>query len=628
MENDKPSRMPNVPPFVKFVCANVPMVFDDSLSYYEALCALWKYVQGMTDVINNNATLEEEFIEKFNVLSGKFDELKTYVDTYFDNLDVQEEINNKLDEMVEDGVLQEIIETYVSSVMNLTPLYYTYLYNSATGFGNSLVVHGDKNIIVDLGDRAGVVLNYLVDNNITKLDAIVLTHYHADHIGGSDASALSEIINSDDVDTSECKVYLPHKGIDWSQVTGDTTALEASEVAVKNILLTAGIGYIEPDNEQIVALDDIYLQFFNIGSSFYSQYYGKNVFGASDSSTDYNAFSMPVKITYNNVSCFESSDLTYPAQQLNAKYLTGIELYHSVHHGVYTPIANEWADKLNPQYCVVTPNDGSLNIRNQDIYLCGMKKATIYNVKKIENNLTIKQEYNALSCNSIKTATSPYVGISANPITRIVSGDDLDDFITPGTYYSALGGESLTISNLPPATNEDSTVSGHSFRLDVLATGFAGEDKQIRQVLYWNNAGTYSYVGEWFRLKNSTGSWSSWMYIEHQRTEGLQTITNAMVSGYLSGDGKKVFFNLPQIYNIPASLKITNPTITNANFKGITGGFIFIASAGTTTHSLEIYEDSGSKYGVITKTDGTAFSATPDTPIGGMLSFKFTLTRN
>lgn len=108
MNEDKPERMPNTPPFVRFVCSAIPMVFDDSLSYYEALCAMWKYVQGMTDVINNNATLEEEYIEKFN-------ELKTFVDTYFDNLDVQEEINNKLDAMVEDGTLQEIITSYIQA---------------------------------------------------------------------------------------------------------------------------------------------------------------------------------------------------------------------------------------------------------------------------------------------------------------------------------------------------------------------------------------------------------------------------------------------------------------------------------------------------------------------------------
>lgn len=108
MQNsDKPSQMPNVPPFVQFVCANVPMVFDDSLSYYEALCALWKYVQSMTDVINNNATLEEEYIELTK-------DMKSYIDNYFDNLDVQEEINNKLDEMAQDGELKNIFQLYLS----------------------------------------------------------------------------------------------------------------------------------------------------------------------------------------------------------------------------------------------------------------------------------------------------------------------------------------------------------------------------------------------------------------------------------------------------------------------------------------------------------------------------------
>lgn len=50
----------------------------------------------------------DEYIEKFN-------ELHDYVHDYFDNLDVQEEINNKLDAMVEAGTLQEIITTYIQS---------------------------------------------------------------------------------------------------------------------------------------------------------------------------------------------------------------------------------------------------------------------------------------------------------------------------------------------------------------------------------------------------------------------------------------------------------------------------------------------------------------------------------
>ena len=56
----------------------------------------------------NTKTTVEDYINKFN-------ELHDYVHDYFDNLDVQEEINNKLDKMVEDGTLQEIVADYLNS---------------------------------------------------------------------------------------------------------------------------------------------------------------------------------------------------------------------------------------------------------------------------------------------------------------------------------------------------------------------------------------------------------------------------------------------------------------------------------------------------------------------------------
>lgn len=65
-------------------------------------------IRLFNELSEETKTTVEEYI-------AKFVELKDFVDTYFENLDVQEEINNKLDDMAEDGTLQEIITTYIQS---------------------------------------------------------------------------------------------------------------------------------------------------------------------------------------------------------------------------------------------------------------------------------------------------------------------------------------------------------------------------------------------------------------------------------------------------------------------------------------------------------------------------------
>ena len=99
----------NLPPF-KHMCVtigNLPSSFMESMSYYEALCWMYNYLdKTVIPAIN----IEGEAITE---LQNAFTTLKTYVDTYFDNLDVQEEINNKLDDMAESGELTDIIAQYL-----------------------------------------------------------------------------------------------------------------------------------------------------------------------------------------------------------------------------------------------------------------------------------------------------------------------------------------------------------------------------------------------------------------------------------------------------------------------------------------------------------------------------------
>lgn len=61
--------------------------------------------------------------DKVTDLETAFNSLKDFVNNYFDNLDVQEEINNKLDEMKTDGSLEVLLQAVIDTaqVMTLNP---------------------------------------------------------------------------------------------------------------------------------------------------------------------------------------------------------------------------------------------------------------------------------------------------------------------------------------------------------------------------------------------------------------------------------------------------------------------------------------------------------------------------
>ena len=67
----------------------------------------------VNQLIRNFNDLSKETKDTVEEYIAKFIELKDFVDDYFDNLDVQEEVNNKIDAMAEDGTLAELLNSYV-----------------------------------------------------------------------------------------------------------------------------------------------------------------------------------------------------------------------------------------------------------------------------------------------------------------------------------------------------------------------------------------------------------------------------------------------------------------------------------------------------------------------------------
>ena len=86
----------------------LPTSYLMSLTYEEQLLWFYNFLnQKIIPVINTSSKAVKELQELFVLL-------QKYVNDYFDNLDVQEEINNKIDEMVEDGTLEGLIKGILS----------------------------------------------------------------------------------------------------------------------------------------------------------------------------------------------------------------------------------------------------------------------------------------------------------------------------------------------------------------------------------------------------------------------------------------------------------------------------------------------------------------------------------
>lgn len=106
----------------------IPLVYNDSLSYYEVLCKVVNYLNNVIQNVDNlnesvNSTnqsfetLKEYVNTTKDTLINTYNELQDYVNTYFDNLDVQEEINAKLDAMADSGELTNLLAPFIPDLV-------------------------------------------------------------------------------------------------------------------------------------------------------------------------------------------------------------------------------------------------------------------------------------------------------------------------------------------------------------------------------------------------------------------------------------------------------------------------------------------------------------------------------
>lgn len=166
-ENENLQPVQKLTPFTKMVMSigTLPSSFYASMSYYESMVWLYEYLKNQViPTVNNNAEaveeLQEKYIEFTDTINETVETLEEYMNNYFTNLDVQEEINTKLDEMATDGSLTNLIKAYVN------PIYEAYedsINNEISEFKSSV-----NNSINSQNDQISIINNKVsavVDNN-------------------------------------------------------------------------------------------------------------------------------------------------------------------------------------------------------------------------------------------------------------------------------------------------------------------------------------------------------------------------------------------------------------------------------------------------------------------------------
>ena len=205
--NDKPTEqtISNLPVITKFIYSIgvLPTSYKMSMTYEEQVVWLCNYLETtVIPAVNQNGEAVEE-------LQNLYELLRTYVNDYFDNLDVQEEINNKLDKMMEDGSLNIIIRSYVdpyfqqfTNAIDEQNITITQLNNKVTNATN-----GNPNVANSISDMTDTSKIYVLttDGKWYYYD----TTNEEWTIGGVYQSA----VDSDSLDLLEFKVSLYEKGI-------------------------------------------------------------------------------------------------------------------------------------------------------------------------------------------------------------------------------------------------------------------------------------------------------------------------------------------------------------------------------------------------------------------------------
>ena len=233
--------------------------------------------------------------------------------------------------------------------------------------GHYMVIDGGNN-----GD-ADTILSYLEGQGVEKLDAVVGTHPHEDHIGSLDA-----IINHFDVDA----VYMP-------KIMHTSKTFEDVLDAVAN----KGLKIKSPSPGDTIDFNGLEIE----------------VLGPQREYKDFNNNSIVLKVNAGETAFLFTGDAEETAEKdiLQADYDLQADVLNLVHHGISTSSSQAFLQAVKPKYAVISVGVGNSYHHPEEEALQRLQSigAEIYRTDLQGNIVCTTDGKNiAFNCNSVSGA--------------------------------------------------------------------------------------------------------------------------------------------------------------------------------------------------------------------------------
>ncbi|ENK0839544.1 MBL fold metallo-hydrolase [Clostridium botulinum] len=219
------------------------------------------------------------------------------------------------------------------------------------GQGDSILVQTkDKNILIDSGTRKSSdnLINYLKKQHIKKLDYVIATHPHEDHIGG-----MPKVIDEFEIGN----FYAPKK-------TANTKIFKDMilQLKKKNLKINVAKKGISLDLSNDSSLDFLA--------------------PVKDNYENTNDYSAVIKLTHGNAKFLFTGDAEKASEKdiLNSNVDLSSNVLKVGHHGSHSSSSKEFLDKVNPKMAIISCGKNNdyghphketmkeLNKRNIEVY--------------------------------------------------------------------------------------------------------------------------------------------------------------------------------------------------------------------------------------------------------------------